>query len=344
MFSYFRIAAAPLHDDGEDYRLRSIRQAVGHPHMTNFSEDFSNDEGYWQSLLAEAEQLPIAPTRIDFAARDPLTRPLDHDATWTTLGRILRSCEMVEVEVTGCNRGGLIVLFRGLRGFIPSSHVHSVTPDCDESEKRTSLASAIGQRLTVRILELDPAQDRIIFSERNDVEEQSSREIPEMLALLNAGDTCRGTVTNLTSFGAFVDLGGYEGLVHVSELAWSRVGHPRDILRIGQDVDVYIMSISPREGRIALSLKRAQKNPWEGLEQRYHIGQLVHGIVTNVVQFGAFVKVEDDLEGLVHISELADGNFLHARSVVHEGDYVTARVIGVDARQRRLALSLRDAG
>jgi small subunit ribosomal protein S1 len=130
-------------------------------------------------------------------------------------------------------------------------------------------------------------------------------------------------------------------LIHISELAWSRVSHPRDVLRVGQEVEVYIMHVSPEEGRIALSLKRAKPNPWETLEQRYHVGQLVEGVVTNVVQFGAFVKVESELEGLVHISELAEGSFLHPRSVVREGDHVVARVIGVDSQQRRLALSLR---
>jgi small subunit ribosomal protein S1 len=310
--------------------------------MTNLSENISLDEGYWQSLLAEAERMAIAPTRIEAEARDFIGRPIGHDTSWATLERMQRAGDVFDVEVTGCNRGGLIVVFRGMRGFIPSSHVHSMSPDCDEGERRTSLAGNIGKRLSVRILELDPAQDRIIFSERVATDEEQPREIPPVLVNLKAGDQCRGTVTNLTSFGAFIDLGGYEGLVHVSELAWSRVNHPRDMLHIGQEVDVYVMSISPGEGRIALSLKRARQSPWDGLEQRYRIGQIVHGTVTNVVQFGAFVKVEDDLEGLVHVSELADGNFLHARSVVQEGDAVTAKVIGVDARQRRLALSMRD--
>ncbi len=260
---------------------------------------------------------------------------------WASLEHMMRSGEVLEVEVTGCNRGGLIVLYRGLRGFIPSSHVHSISPDCDELERRAGLASNVGRSLTVRIIELDPAQERVVFSERELQNEEAPREIPQVLFELHAGDTCRGVVTNLTAFGAFIDLGGYEGLVHVSELAWSRVNHPRDLLQIGQEVDAYVMSISPQEGRIALSLKRAKHNPWEGIEMRYHIGQTVRGIVTNVVQFGAFIKVENDLEGLVHISELADGSFVHPRNVIHEGEEVTARVIGVDSQQRRLALSMR---
>jgi len=313
--------------------------------MTSRYEDPTLDEGYWQSLLKEAEGLAITPTRYDGHARassDVHARDA-RDEIWPTLERMLHAGDTMEVEVTGCNRGGLIVVYRGVRGFIPSSHVHSITPDCDESERRSNLAGNIGRRLIVRILELDPTQDRIVFSEREQADDSAPVEIPRILFDLQVGDTCRGTVTNLTNFGAFVDLGGYEGLVHVSELAWSRVNHPRDLLHIGQQVNVHVMSISPNEGRIALSLKRARQNPWDGLEERYHVGQIVRGIVTNVVQFGAFVKVEDDLEGLVHVSELADGSFLHPRNVVQEGAEVVARVIGVDARQRRLALSMRDA-
>jgi small subunit ribosomal protein S1 len=336
--------------------------------MTNHYEDLILDEGYWQSLLAEAERILMTPTRHDHSMRelpgifpdalanapDGMTEHApskerhepphksDQDQTWVMLDHTMRTGNLVEVEVTGCNRGGLIVLYRGMRGFIPSSHVHSITPDCDESERRSNLAGNIGQILAVRIIELDPAHERVVFSERERHQEAVLHEIPRVLTTLHAGDTCRGAVTNLTNFGAFVDLGGYEGLVHVSELAWSRVNHPRDLLHIGQEVNVYVMSISPQEGRIALSLKRARQNPWESVEQRYQIGQIVRGIVTNVVQFGAFIKVEDDLEGLVHVSELADGIFMHPRNVVHEGDEVTARVIGVDGRQHRLALSMRD--
>lgn len=249
---------------------------------------------------------------------------------------------LLEVEVTGCNRGGLIVHYHGLRGFVPSSHLHTLSPDMDEPTRRTALASHIGHTLHLRVIELEPEQGRVVFSERTSEEtEPETHEVPQILHEIHAGETRHGHVTNLTAFGAFVDLGGYEGLVHVSELSWSRVNHPRDMLRIGEEVNVYVMSVAPEEGRIALSLKRAKVNPWEHIEERYHVGQIVHGTVTNVVQFGAFVKVENDLEGLVHVSELAEGSFMHPRNIVHEGDHVTARVIGVDSQHRRLALSLR---
>jgi small subunit ribosomal protein S1 len=274
---------------------------------------------------------------------EPGSPPDEEGALWQLLNHAMRDESLLEVEVTGCNRGGLIVNFQGARGFIPSSHLHTVAPDMDEPARRTALAGHIGQKLAVRVIELDPEQGRVVFSERASAgDEPGMHDIPDILQHLRAGETRKGTVTNLTAFGAFVDLGGYEGLVHVSELSWSRVNHPRDMLRIGDEVNVYVMNVTPEEGRIALSLKRAKSNPWEHIEERYHIGQVVHGIVTNVVQFGAFVKVEDDLEGLVHVSELAEGSFMHPRNIVHEGEHVTARVIGVDSHHRRLALSLRD--
>jgi small subunit ribosomal protein S1 len=311
--------------------------------MANKQDDVATDDGYWRALLSEAERLPIPSTRPDGykngdsrIAQQAVGRDM-----WDVLRQYMDTGERLDVEVTGCNRGGLIVLYRGVRGFVPSSHLLTMSPDCDENERRSNLASNIGKRLLVRIIELDPDQERIVFSERDPEDANAAREIPDILFRLKASDTVQGTVTNLTAFGAFVDLGGYEGLVHVSELAWSRVNHPRDLLQIGQRVNVYVMSIAPQEGRIALSLKRARQNPWEGIESRYQIGQIVRGVITNVVQFGAFVKVENDLEGLVHVSELADGSFLHPRNVIKEGDEVVARVIGVDAKQRRLALSLR---
>jgi small subunit ribosomal protein S1 len=318
-------------------------------------EDLQLDEHYWKALLADVETMPVPATRpqhhgaaasthreLHPLAEPPAAPAVDLDL-WSALSDAMRDESALEVEVTGCNRGGLIVHYEGVRGFIPSSHLHTVAPDMDEPARRTTLASHIGQKLNVRVIELEPDQGRVVFSERASAgDEPGVHDIPDILQRLRAGESRKGTVTNLTAFGAFVDLGGYEGLVHVSELSWSRVNHPRDMLRIGDEVNVYVMSVTPEEGRIALSLKRAKPNPWEHIEERYHIGQVVQGTVTNVVQFGAFVKVEDDLEGLVHVSELAEGSFMHPRNIVHEGEHVTARVIGVDSQHRRLALSLRE--
>jgi len=163
----------------------------------------------------------------------------------------------------------------------------------------------------------------------------------DILSNLEAGTVCEGVVTNLCDFGAFVDLGGIEGLIHISELSWGRVNHPRDVLSSGQHVKAYIMSVEPSEERIALSLKRLQPDPWQTVEERYNVGQIVEGVVTNVVDFGAFACIEEGLEGLIHISELAEGQFLHPRNVVAEGERIQARILNIDGRARRLGLSLR---
>jgi len=321
--------------------------------MPFLPEDLELDEGYWRALLEEVERLPILPTRPPAAlhpSSSPGSKPAPAESanapakgaqTWAALKT---HHGWLDIEVIGYNRGGLVAVYEDLRGFVPIAHLKANLSSLDDEARRASLASYVGQHLKVRVVELDPELNRVIFSEREPVEAHKPLPagLPPIFAQIRAGETRRGYVTKLTSFGAFVDLGGYEGLVHVSELAWSRVNHPRDVLRVGQEVEVYVIQVLPEEGRIALSLKRAKPSPWETLEQRYHVGQLVEGVVTNVVQFGAFVKVESELEGLVHISELAEGSFLHPRSVVREGDHVVARVIGVDSRQRRLALSLRD--
>jgi small subunit ribosomal protein S1 len=196
--------------------------------------------------------------------------------------------------------------------------------------------------LKLKVIELDSEEERFILSERVTTDEEQRR--VELLSQMQPGKVHQGYVTNLCSFGAFIDLGGVEGLVHISELSWGRVDHPRDVLKRGQAVQVYVLNVDPAEGRVGLSLKRLQPDPWETVEKRYRTGQLIKGTVTNVVNFGAFARIEEGLEGLIHVSELAEGNFLHPRNVVQEGEIVIARVLSIDSRRRRMALSLRQVG
>ncbi|HEY3341076.1 MAG TPA: S1 RNA-binding domain-containing protein [Anaerolineae bacterium] len=289
---------------------------------------------------SEPPPVQSRPSVADGSA-EPLTPEPPSAELWAILHEAMERETVLTVEATGYNRGGLIVRYHTLRGFVPSSHLTVISPEMDEPTRRNTLAQEIGQSFDVRVIELDPERDRIVFSERA-VTEEPDKEMPALLREIHPNEVRHGRVTNLTAFGAFVDLGGYEGLVHVSEISWSRVGQPRDVLSIGQPVEVYVMSVDPDEGRVALSLKRTKPDPWHGIEERYHVGQVVSGVVTNVVDFGVFVKVEDDLEGLIHVSELAEGNFLHPRNILHEGDTVTGSVIGVDGSLHRLALSLRN--
>lgn len=258
---------------------------------------------------------------------------------WQLAQRALHSGQPCETRVVGYNRGGLLVEWHGLRGFVPASHLVCLSPFLDAEERRAELARHVGSALSLRIIEIDQAQNRLVFSERAALADQAREQA--LLAELAAGQVRQGVVTNICSFGAFVDLGGLEGLIHISELSWGRVTHPGDVVKSGQTVQVYIISVDPEQKRVALSLKRLHPDPWATVDQRYHVGQVVRGRVTNVVSFGAFVRVEEGLEGLIHISELAEGSFLHPRNVVREGELVNAHILNIDSAQRRMGLSLR---
>jgi len=313
------------------------------------------DEAHWHAILNQGEMSTGQPASErsdlwegfphalagDYSERDVVHQDRDDgfNDRWTDAQECLETGEVLELEATGYNRGGLLVDWDGLRGFVPASHLLDFSPYQGEEQRLVELARRVGTRLKLKVIELNPQEERFILSERMATDEAQHR--ADLLAETRPGDICQGQVTNLCSFGAFVDLGGVEGLIHISELSWGRVDHPRDVLEGGQLVDVYVLNVDPEEGRVGLSLKRLLPDPWETVEERYQIGQLVEGVITNVVNFGAFVRIEEGLEGLIHVSELAEGSFLHPRNVVQEGEKVVARVLSLDSRRRRMALSLR---
>jgi small subunit ribosomal protein S1 len=272
--------------------------------------------------------------------------PLDDEAqvewAWQLAQKSWEDDEIFELEVMDYNRGGLLVHLHGLRAFVPASQLVDSPNHLEDEEREAELSGRVGKNLSLKIIDVDRDRNRLILSERAAIssEEREAR----LLAELCEGDIRRGRVTNLCSFGAFVDLGGVEGLIHVSEMSWGRVRHPDDVLEYGREVEVYVLNVDREAKKIGLSLKRLQPDPWTTVEERYQVGQLVEGTITNVVSFGAFTQVEEGLEGLIHISELAEGNFLHPRNVVKEGDVVTARILNIDSINHRLGLSLRQGG
>lgn len=309
----------------------------------------SLDEGYWSALLNEGEYSGSAgePSEIDNSEDDsrdyrtslayerPLSNPVDD---WDEIEDIMRQDQTLELHVVGHNRGGLLVEWHSLRGFVPASQLVDQSSQ-SARPKRLHLDDYLGQALLLRVIELDRSKSRLILSERAARAHSGAR--AEILRSLRANDTVEGIVTNLCEFGAFVDLGGVEGLIHISELSWGRVGHPEDVLKRDQHVRVFVLDVDPTQARIALSLKRLYPDPWLTVADRYKIGEIVEGKITNVVDFGAFACIEEGLEGLIHFSELAEGHFLHPRNVVSEGDHVRARILSIDGRSRRLGLSLR---
>lgn len=300
------------------------------------------DEGYWRALLYDEEYGGTAPAAGQSPGGQDLAAPAEPQAVeecWLVACRAMERGDVLELPVMECNRGGVVVGWNGLRGFVPASHLLSLPPALDEEARYSELQRLIGSRLRLKVIEVEPEQRRLVLSERATRHDENNRR--DLLNRLSPGDVCQGCVTKLCSFGAFVDLGGMEGLVHVSELSWGRVSTPADVLEVGQPVEVYVLNVDRERERVGLSLKRLHPDPWFSVEERYQVGQIIEGVITSVTDFGAFARVEEGLEGLIHVSELAEGIYLHPRDVVCEGDKVSARIISLDGERRRMGLSLR---
>lgn len=312
------------------------------------------DESYWEALLRDGEEggagtaFPAEASmwaweEQPFAIRGTPGSPEPPAIVeqWEEAEQAMEQGTVLSLPVIGHNRGGVLVKWNGLRGFVPASHLENLSPSLSEEERQHEMRRLIGDRLSLKILELDPQQGRFVLSERATRVDENRRQ--NLLEGLSPGDVCRGSVTNLCSFGAFVDLGGLEGLVHISELSWGRVDHPADVLEPGQPVDVSVLNVDRERGRVGLSLRRLQPDPWSSAAGRYRVGQIIEGTVTHVVDFGAFVRVEDGLEGLIHVSELADADLSHPRDLIRKGEAVRVRILNIDTEQRRMGLSLRQA-
>lgn len=294
------------------------------------------DEAWWQSVFEDEWRFSQGSNDGSPTPSRPAPR-VESMEDWAWARELFERDDTVELLVVGYNRGGLLVQARGLRGFVPVSHLETFDPSASEEERQRSLADLVGRELSLKVIEFDPERGRLVFSERA-AKAGPGRRL-ELLSRLQPGDTVRGTVTNVLPFGVFVDLGGVEGLIHVSELSWGRVRHPADVVRCGEELEVKVLSVDPDTCKVALSLKDLLPDPWDGVETRYQLGQVVEGTVTNVVKFGAFVEVEEGLEGLIHVSEIGD---VDPAEVLREGERVRARIIHIDAGSRRLGLSLRD--
>jgi len=261
---------------------------------------------------------------------------------WSKAEAYMENGEVYEGFITEANRGGLIVPFGHLRGFVPASHVMDLPRGLDEDQRKTHMDDLIGKKITVKVIEVNRKRRRLVLSQR---EAQSGRRAQRKEALLEElkeGEVRRGVVSGLRDFGAFVDLGGADGLIHISELAWHRVRHPRELLNVGDEVEVYVLRLDQDGKRIGLSLKRLQPNPWALVDELYHVGQIVEGEVSRVTQFGASVSREPGIEALLHTSQTADPAPEDATLLVHEGQKLLMRVISIESHRQRLGLSLKE--
>ena len=264
------------------------------------------------------------------------------EKSWRKLQEIYEANDVIEAEVTNYNKGGLLVNLDGVRGFVPASQVTEIRGG-DEASKQADMARLIGTSLPLKVIEINRHRNRLILSERQAVQERRDVMKERLIEELSEGEIRKGRVSSICDFGAFVDIGGADGLVHLSELSWSRVRHPSEVLRVGQELDVYVLGINAQEKKIALSIKRTQAEPWSRVATAYEVGQLVRGTVTQLANFGAFARIEDGIEGLIHVSELVDDRVTHPKQVVSEGDELLLRIIRIDPQRRRMGLSLRRA-
>ena len=258
-----------------------------------------------------------------------------YERAWGRIEEVMQSGGTIKGPVIEVVKGGLI-LDIGLRGFLPASLV--------DLRRVRDLHPFVGTELEAKIIELDRNRNNVVLSRRAFLEESQSEGRKKFLESLQKGERRKGTVSSIVNFGAFVDLGGVDGLVHVSELSWKHVDHPSEVVQVGQEVEVEVLDVDLERERVSLSLKATQEDPWKEFERKYSAGEIIDGQVTKLVPFGAFVRVAAGIEGLVHISEISEQHIETPESVLSVGDEVRVKVIEVDVPRRRISLSMRQVG
>lgn len=262
---------------------------------------------------------------------------------WQTAETYRQNQEVYNTQIAGYNKGGLIVRFGRLRGFVPQSQMSADRRRALNENTQEAWAGMVNQPIVIKVMEVDRARNRLILSERLASRESREKRKADLIEQLTPGEKRTGRVVSLEEFGAFVDIGGAEGLIHLTEMSYQHINHPRDVLKVGQDIDVEVISVDPAAKRIGLSMKRMLQDPWDRVATTSFVGQLVQGTVTKLTKFGAFAQLVQypEIEGLIHISELSEKRVLHPREVVNEGDELTLRVVKIDVKERRLGLSLK---
>ena len=291
-------------------------------------------DSWWKAALSEGEEdlsLGVGQV-IDVDQPGAIPSLISYNQPendWDYVNRIYQMDEIVRLKVVGCNQGGLLVEGEKINGFVPCSHLLA------GHKKKEYLQ----QTVELKVIEYDRDRCRVVLSERAAQAKAGTR--IKLLDELVEGTCIPGVITTLTDFGAFVDLGGMEGLVHISELSWGRVDHPSDVVSVGDCMDVYILNIDRAENKVALSLKKMCPNPWETITERYHPGQIIEAVVKNIVSYGAFVRLEEGVDGLIHVSELGEnGEDISPWDVLEENQKISVEIINLDPKEQRLGLSL----
>ena len=306
------------------------------------------DESWWTALLAEEDKYNQVGLKEQVVMDEPVRHGKEsfkrgnktNEIDWRMVGEIFMKDQVVSLEITGFNRGGLLVGGNGLHGFVPISHLLEINCLTDDGEKEKILSSYLGRTVAFKVIECEPERGRVVFSERAALAESGKRNL--LFDEIYPGKCVCGVVTNITQFGVFVDLGGVEGLIHVSEISWGRVSHPAEVVKVGETIQAYVIQVDQDRSRIALSMKRLIPNPWENAEERYYPGQIVSAVITSIVPFGVFARLEEGLDGLIHSSEISDeGANNDSAEDLYKGQTVQVRILNVNAARQRLGLSLK---
>jgi len=257
--------------------------------------------------------------------------------TWKKAEELLENDQLIELEVVDQNRGGLLVAFENLQGFVPNSHIPAIRRGTSTQKAGEIKGELIGQTLAVKAIEVNQKDRRLVFSARGAQKDQRMKRLEE----LEVGQVIKSRVVNVVDFGVFVDLDGVDGLVHKSEIDWERIPHPSKVFKVGDEIEVKVISVDKERERVSLSRKALLPNPWQKLAEKYKVGDLVEGVVVSVLDFGAFVEIEEGLQGLVHVSEIGYANPEDPQAVVRKGDLVLVKILSIEPERERLSLSMR---
>lgn len=305
------------------------------------------DEGWWESVLAEENRYSTPTQRLvqskpevqKEAGKESVSEEAQITVDWSQIKDLYLKDRIVELTVTGHNRGGLLVEGGGMFGFVPFSHLIELAGK-DNLDRSHDLEPYIGRTLHLKVIECVPEDGRVVFSERAAQTEPGKR--AELFHSLHAGQSVSGTVTNITDFGVFVDLGGVEGLIHISELSWGRVTHPSQFVKLGNAIDVQVLDLAPERCRVALSLKRMLPNPWTNAINEFPIGSVHNATITSVLSYGVFARLDKyGVEGLVHASEIPHEEGTLLKDFLSDGQAIQVRVLHLDPAHHRLGFSMR---
>lgn len=288
------------------------------------------------TVVQPGDEIDVFVIKVENEEGHPILskRRADRKQAWERLEKAHQEGTEIKAEVIEVVKGGLLVDV-GLRGFVPASLV--------ERGYVEDLEAYLGKELRLKVIELDKAKNKVVLSQKAVLDEEYERQRAETWDSLEEGQVRKGIVRRLTNFGAFVDLGGVDGLLHVSEISWGRVDHPKDVLAEGQEIEVKVLNVDRQEEKVSLGLKQLLPNPWDTAAEKYPVGTVVQGKVLRIAPFGAFVEVEPGIEGLVHISQLADYHVAKTEDVVSVGDEIPVKVLSVDQEVQRMSLSMREA-